>query len=245
MQWLHGWNAPMMRMAGVTQLSVVDVRGAESYGQGHVPFAVSIPADVVRRHLRQPEKLAEVLGASGVDPMHEAVVVSDGGLNPNAALLFLTLQQLGQRKVSLLMESMDEWGFAGFPLTKAPTVVGPKRAKEDLAVPARAYPLRLRDGVAMHEVAPMQGVDARVFLVSGNTLPAKMPQGKVIHVPYTELLNADGKPKAAKEIWSRLAKAGLPRYAEIVCVSDDPGEAAVNYFILKLMGFADVKVLLG
>jgi hypothetical protein len=27
------------------------------------------------------------------------------------------------------------------------------------------------------------------------------------------------------------------------CVSDDPGEAAANYFILKLMGFPDVKVL--
>ena len=40
-----------------------------------------------------------------------------------------------------------------------------------------------------------------------------------------------------------LSKAGVPRYAEIVCFSDDPGEAAANYYVLKLMGFADVKVL--
>jgi hypothetical protein len=38
-------------------------------------------------------------------------------------------------------------------------------------------------------------------------------------------------------------KAGVPRSAELVCVADDPGEAAVNYFILKLMGYPDVKVL--
>ncbi len=41
---------------------------------------------------------------------------------------------------------------------------------------------------------------------------------------------------------SRLSKAGVPRYAEIICFSDEPGEAAVNYFILKLMGYPDVKV---
>ena len=73
--------------------------------------------------------------------------------------------------------------------------------------------------------------------------PAKVPEGKVIHVPYTELLNADGTPKAAKDIWNTLVKAGVPRYAEIISISDEPGEAAANYFILKLMGYPDVKVL--
>ena len=67
--------------------------------------------------------------------------------------------------------------------------------------------------------------------------------GTVVHVPYTELLNPDGTPKAAKDIWNILTKAGVPRYGELVCLSDDPGEAAVTYFILKLMGYADVKVL--
>jgi hypothetical protein len=28
-----------------------------------------------------------------------------------------------------------------------------------------------------------------------------------------------------------------------VCFSDDPGEAAANYFILKLMGYPDIKML--
>jgi 3-mercaptopyruvate sulfurtransferase SseA len=70
-----------------------------------------------------------------------------------------------------------------------------------------------------------------------------VPEGKVIHVPYTELVNANGTPKAAKDIWAALTKAGVPRYAEIVSISDDPGEAAASYFVLKLMGYPDVKVL--
>jgi len=30
----------------------------------------------------------------------------------------------------------------------------------------------------------------------------------------------------------------------VVCIADDPGEAAVVYFVLKLMGWPDVKVLM-
>jgi hypothetical protein len=40
-----------------------------------------------------------------------------------------------------------------------------------------------------------------------------------------------------------LAKAGVPRYAGVVTFSDDPGEAAANYYVLQLMGFTDVRVL--
>ena len=83
----------------------------------------------------------------------------------------------------------------------------------------------------------------RIYVASGKALPARTPDGNVIHVPYTELLNANGTPKAANDIWDTLVKAGVPRYAEILSFSDDPGEAAAIYFILKLMGYPDVKVL--
>ena len=59
---------------------------------------------------------------------------------------------------------------------------------------------------------------------------------------HSQFLKNDGTPKAAKDIWDIINIAGVPRYAELICVSDDPAEAAVNYFILKLMGYADVKV---
>ena len=67
-------------------------------------------------------------------------------------------------------------------------------------------------------------------------------RSQAVYLPYTSLLLADGTPKAAKDIWTILVKAGIQRYAEIICYSDDPGEAAANYFLFKLMGFPDVKV---
>jgi thiosulfate/3-mercaptopyruvate sulfurtransferase len=241
--WLSGWNNQMLRMFGVSRLSVVDVRPAESFKQSHVPFAVNVPAEVFKRHLAEPAKLAEALGAAGVDVSSEAVIVSEKGLNPDSALAFLMLEKLGQKKISVFSDSVDDWGFAGLPLDKATDAPDSKKPPPGMFTAPRAYPVNLRPGVMVSDPQGTPGLYPKIFIASGKSLPARLPEGKVIHVPYTDLLNADGTPKAAKDLWAILVKAGVPRYAELVSISDEPGEAAANYFILKLMGYPDVKVL--
>ena len=240
--WLQGWGNQMIRSFGVSKLSVVDVRPAATFRQSHVPFAINVPAEAFRRNLASPAKLAEVLGAAGVVAGDEAVIVSDGGLNADSALAFVLLEKLGQSRVSVLADSVDDWGFAGLPLNKATDPADPRKPAQVLR--PTSYPVNLRPGVVIGEPNATQGAYPKVFIASGKTLPAKSPDGKVIHVPYTDLLNANGSPKAAKDIWAALAKAGVPRYAEIIVYADDPGEAAMNYVVLKMMGYPDVKVLL-
>jgi 3-mercaptopyruvate sulfurtransferase SseA len=230
-------------MFGSAHVSIVDVRPADVFDQGHVPFALNIPADVFKSHINGPGKLAEILGPAGVNASHEAVIISGAGLTQDAALAFVMLEKLGQKKVSVFMDSMDKWAKLGFALKKEATVVGPKQGPQDLSIPPAAYPGNVRKGVIITDPKNNQGVYPKVFIASGKDVPAQVQDGKVIHVPYTDLLNADGTPKAAKDIWNILAKAGVPRYAELVCFSDDLGEAAVNYFIFKLMGYPDIKVL--
>jgi 3-mercaptopyruvate sulfurtransferase SseA len=241
--WLQSWGGQRMRMFGAARVSIVDVRSAEAFNQGHVPFALNIPADVFRSHLTAPEKLAAILGQAGVDASHEAVVVSDAGLTRDSALAFVMLEQLGQKSISVLTDSVDKWAKLGFAVTKDATVVGPKKGRYDLSIPPTTYPGNLRKGVIITDPKSTQGLYPKVFVASGEKVPAKAQDGTVVHVPYTDLLNADGTPKAAKDIWNILAKAGVPRYAELVCYSDDPGDAAANYFIFRLMGYPDVKVL--
>ena len=132
----------------------IDVRAADAYGTGHLPYALNLPAEIFRSHLSQPERLAGLLGAAGVNAAHEAVVVSDGGLNPRAALAFLALEQLGQKRVSVLMDSVDEWGLTGFPLTRQPTTVGPRKSPQDLAVPVASYRVQPRVGVEASGARP-------------------------------------------------------------------------------------------
>jgi 3-mercaptopyruvate sulfurtransferase SseA len=242
--WLHAWSNQVMRPYGVTQQSVIDVRPADAYKLGHVPFALNVPAAVFRAHADNPEKLAELLSAAGVNQAHEAVIVSDGGLNPHAALAFVALERIGQKRVSILMDSVDEWGLSGLPLSKEPTAVGPHKSPVDLSIPPTVYRVNLRPHTVTADPASTRGQYPKVFIASGPQMPSKTPAGTVLHVPCTSLLNPDGTPKAAKDIWNILAKAGVPRYAEIVVFADDAGEAAANYFVLKLMGFPDVKVLM-
>ena len=242
--WLNGWGSPMLRQFGVAKLSVVDVRPAEAFRQSHVPFAINVPAEVFRSHLDNPAKLAELLGAAGVDATTEAVIVSEKGLNPDSALAFLALQRIGQKRVSVFSDSVDDWAFAGLPLSKEADLADPKKkAAHAMFVSAKPYPVNLRSGVVIRDPNAAGGLYPKIYIASGKALPAKVPEGKVIHVPYTDLLDANGSPKAAKDIWAALTKAGVPRYAELVSIADEPGEAAANYFVLKLMGYPDVKVL--
>jgi 3-mercaptopyruvate sulfurtransferase SseA len=245
--WVNAWTNKTVRSYGVTRQSVIDVRSAAAFAQGHVPFALNVPAEVFASHRDDPGKLAGILGAAGVDAEFEAVIVSDGGLNPRSALAFLMLERLGQRRASILMDSVDDWGLNGLPLTREPTAVGPKKSPFDVTIVPSEYRASVRPGVMIDDPAAAPGRYPKVFVASGMEVPAKLAArvagAPVLHVPYTTLLNGDGTPKAAKDLWTLLAKAGVPRYAEIVTVADDPGEAAANYFILKLMGFPDVKVM--
>ena len=247
--WLQSWGGRMMRMFGISNVSVVDVRPAEAFNHGHVPYALNIPADVFKANIGNPGKLAEILGPAGVNALHEAVVVSGAGLTKESALAFLMLERLGQKKVSIFMDSMesiegmDKMAQRGFALTKTATAVGAKKSPNDLSIPPVVYSAKLRKDLVIADARSTQGVYPKIFIASGKEMPTKAQDGKVVHIPYTNLLNADGTPKAAKDIWNILTKAGVPRYAELVLFSDDPGEAAANYFILKLMGFPDMKVL--
>jgi 3-mercaptopyruvate sulfurtransferase SseA len=207
--WLDGWSGPMLRMAGFSQISVVDVRPPEAYRLGHAPFALHVPAGVFREHLGTPDELAELLGAAGVNPGHEAVIVTERGLTPEVALAWWQLERLGQRRVSLLAESFDDWALAGLPVVKEPTTVGAPKPPQDLAVPPATYrPLAASPRPS--------GPYPAVTLAAGTKAPVAVPAGaKLAHLPYTELLTADGWPKPAKDLWSLLAKAGVPRYGEI------------------------------
>jgi len=150
---------------------------------------------------------------------------------------------LGQKKVSIFMDSMDKWAQLGFPVTKDTTVVGTQKVGRIVSIHPTTYPGNVHKDVIITDLKSTQGIYPKVLIASGKDVPGKVPDGKVVHVPYTDLLNADGTPKEAKDIWNILTKAGIPRYAELVCFSDDSGEAAANYFILKLMGYPDIKVL--
>jgi thiosulfate/3-mercaptopyruvate sulfurtransferase len=242
--WLQFWSGRMIRSFLSPSITVVDLRSADAFNQGHVPFALNIPADTFRTNVADPGKLAAILGPAGVNVSNEAVVVSGAGITKESALAYVMLERLGQKNVTMFTDSMEKLTKPGFALSKDPTVVGVAKAPHDGSIPPTNYPENFRKDVIIASAMSAPGAYPKVFIASGKDVPAKVPDGKVVHVSYADLLNADGTPKAAKDIWTILDKAGVPRYAELICFSDDPGEASVDYFILKLMGYPDVKLIL-
>jgi len=242
--WLKAWGSPMLKAFGLSRVSIVDVRPADVFGRGHVPLAVNVPAQAFQVHQDNPERLATLLGQAGVDRSHEAVVVSDGGLNESSALAFLAMERLGHHKVSVFLDSIERWAELGQEVARSSAAAGAARPPEPSSGSASPAAAGLpRDKPAATDAKVARGDYPRVYVASGAQLPARMPDGRVLHLPYARFLDADGMPKPAKDIWNTLAQAGLPRYAEIVLVADSLGEAAVNYVIFRLMGFPDLKVV--
>jgi len=242
--WLKTWGGKIMRVYGVSQVSIVDVRTSEEFSEGHLPFALNIPTDLFKSNITNPGRLSEILGRSGINASDEAVVISGSGLTKESALAFVMLEKVGQKKVSIFMDSKDKWAELGFTVIKDTASGDLKKVGNDLSITPTTYPVNLHKDVMIEDANTTKGLYPKIFIASGKDIPAITQDGKIVHVQYTELLNEDGAPKAAKDIWNILDKAGLPRYAELVCFSDDPGEAAVNYFILKLMGYPDIRVLM-
>jgi 3-mercaptopyruvate sulfurtransferase SseA len=235
---VNAWNQPMLRSFEVSGISIIDVRSAEQHAAGHIPYSLSVPVASLMEAGNDSARLTKLLEAAGVNAADEAVVVSDGGVTPAAAYAHAVLTRAGQAKVSILMESIDDWGLAGFPITKEITKVGARTGPKDIVVPARPY-------VPAPPSSPARAADyERVYIASGAAMPKMVPPGKVIHLPYRELLDTQGAPKAAKDIWARIDKAGISRYAELVFVADEPGEAAANYYLFKLMGYPHLNVRL-
>ncbi|HUH59976.1 MAG TPA: rhodanese-like domain-containing protein [Candidimonas sp.] len=243
-EWLQWWGGQRTRTLGSIHVSMIDVRKPDEYKEGHIPFALNIPASEFQKNLGNKSKLAALLGPAGVNPEHEAVVISDNGLSKDAALAFVALEALGQRKVSIFSEDMNAWANRGFPLKDTPTAVGKKKVRHDLIIPAVDYKAESRKGVFFDPKQAAKGDFPRVYIASGDAMPKNISKldGKVVHVPYSTLVDELGKPKSAQDIWNTLHKAGVPRFAELIAVSDDAGEAAVNYTVLKLMGYPSISL---
>ncbi len=239
--WLGTWGGTMLRMYGVARVSVIDVRPAEDFAFGHLPYAVNVPAAVFRELANDAPALAARLGEAGVDPAHEAVVFSGKGLDRDAALAYLLLRRAGQARVSVFVESLEQSVRAGFALPADPAA-----AKKMPRVPsprARPYAATPRMDVTVNAPAPADGPFPVVFVDAGEKPFAGGPAGRVVHVPLSGLVDAAGVPLAAKDLWKRLEKAGVPRYAELIATGADAGDAAAGYFVLTLMGYPRVRAL--
>ncbi len=243
--WLAAWGSPMLRAVGTARLGVVDVRPAEAYAAGHLPFAISLPASSLRSASGGPlaasalAALATRLAEAGLNPAHEAVIVGAGGLDADAALAAAALQAAGQAQVSLLRESVDDWALAGHALTKTPTRVGTGGAPGSFVLPPVAAAARPSDPwVSAANPAPADAV----WLDTGPARAVASAGATRRSLPWRALVDQHGLPLAAGELLQHFEKAGVPRWQPLVCTAADPADAAAGAWLLQLMGYDGVRL---
>lgn len=219
--WARSWSGGMLRRMGQSRATLVDVRSATAFAQAHLPDAINVPADGLRARLGDPAALAAHLAAAGLDPAHEAIVASEGGLNRESALAWLALQRGGQASASLLMEGPDHAAAAGTELARG--AAAPGRRIERSTPPA----------------SPPADGRPRIVIAMGDTAAATGSGGQPLHLPWRDLVDADGAPRAAAEIRAKLTKAGLPVLASVEVRADDIADAAAGLYLLRLMGYDD------
>lgn len=212
--WVKTWNGSMLRGYGIAEMTVVDVREPEEFALAHLRHALNLPGSQLRT-LSQAQ-LAERLRT--LEPRHEAVIVSAGGINREAALAWLALRRAGQRQVTLLLDGADRWGGMGFDMGDAPP-------------PAAAR------GARQMQPALFKANGNAVLVHVGDTPPATG-----IHLPWRSLVDAQGRPLPAAALWQRMAKAGVPRYQPLRLTADDAGDAAAGLLLLELMGMRELSL---
>ncbi len=236
--WLAAWNDDMLRLTGTARLNVIDLRPAAEHALGHVPHAHNLPAERWARLRGEPDALRRALAASGLEPAHEIVLVGRGGLDPEAALAWATLEALGHRQVALLLESTDDWALRGHPLAKPAT----NRAPAPPPPPqpgwmSMAADLDRKPDSRMDLTGPRQ-----VLRVDSQPAAAPGPTADTIALPWTELVKPDRSLKAPHEVHERLSRAGVSRWAHVEVQAADPAEAAAALFLLRLVGWPSVAM---
>jgi thiosulfate/3-mercaptopyruvate sulfurtransferase len=232
-------SATLNEMLDRDDVRVIDVRPMKDYEAGHIPKALSIPADSVNdpsAHVDGArlldDKLAELFGSRGIDKNTHVVLYDDKG-GFHAARLFWMLEYFGQRKVGILNGGIQKWTADGHKLSHdtvtartaqfTPTLMDRRAASADWLLDRRDDP-----NVVVIDVRP-----ASLFQ------KGHIPWAR--NIPWAMNLAADGTMKSADELRAHFASHGVTPDKNIASHCQDGKASAHSYFTLRLLGYPRLR----
>lgn len=246
-QWIHWWAGDRIQHLFTDPPALtVDVRPAADYEPEHIPWSVNVPLTGPDTITGQgPDAWANDLGAKGVGAEMETVIC-DAGIRPTTALFFWLLEYLGHPEVSLCRDGVAGWEDAGFELTAEATIIDEPQDPIDVAVHPKDFAAQPQSALRLTSADQARIDDrfARSWLVLAEEVPEAVPADEYAHLPWEQLLTEDGRLQTAAALYTALDEAGVHRFSEIVCYSDQPAEAAVGYLALRLLGYPLVRLYL-
>jgi thiosulfate/3-mercaptopyruvate sulfurtransferase len=241
------------------------MRSGEAYAQGHIPDAVNVPVGAIASTVDDipfefdRQEVQDTLESAGLSPDMTVVIYDDLGMM-SAARMFWTLEYVGHPDARLLDGGWNAWVEAGLESsTQAPDIdvttyelnldeskiVSAEGVLELLGDPgvtivdarsAREYTgeARLAErGGHIPGAVNLVWLDA---LAGGDTVVTTDPQWQ------EELQDEDVEVfKTAGEIQALLDEAGIAPEDEVITYCQTLWRGAHVYYLLRLMGFENVR----
>jgi thiosulfate/3-mercaptopyruvate sulfurtransferase len=247
-----------------SQVRIIDMRDPGAYGQAHVPGAVNVPVGDVAKTVNgipfefDASQMEATLNRMGLAPGMTAVIYDDLGMM-NSARLFWTLEYVGHEDARIVDGGWNAW-VAG----------GGRTTSDTLQVEATQYPMRIDASklATAEQILSLLG-NPQVVLVDARSPQEYSGEVKLAarggHIPgavnlvwldaltgnavYTtdpnwqaELQDPDVERfKPAGEIEALLQERGITPDKEAITYCQTLWRGAHVYFLLRLMGFSDVR----
>ena len=222
-----------------SHLVLVDLRDAKAYNKEHIKGAVNIPAleRLFDKKFMMPklDYLKALLSNAGID--NKALVVAyDDGDFIWAARFYWILEVLGHEDVALLNVGYGNWkkgdiALSNTPFTPEPKVFIPR-------VDSSKVQTKLSTLLAINNKTIIDGrkVDAYEGKESSAKRFGHIPTAKNYACTQNYQVTANGnKMRDFKEL--KKLYSDLPKDKEIILYCDGGAEAALNYIVLKELGY--------
>lgn len=230
-------------------VKVVDVRGANQYGGGHIPGARNLPVarlddpgHIIRGMLVGPERFSQTVGNLGISET-DHVVLYDGQGYLQAARVFWGFDYFGHARLSILEGGLAQWlaenrPVDAEPVTSAPAEYRPTPRPERVATREDVL-ARLEDpGAFLLDVrSPAEYTGDMVQAMRGGHIPG------AVNVEFTEAM--EGNPpsafKSPAELRQMYEGAGATPDKEVITYCQGGVRAAHTYLVLRLLGYERVR----
>lgn len=228
---------------------IVDVRGANQYGGGHIPGAVNLPVarlddptHPIRGMLLPADRFSALAGNLGISQDHHVVIYDQQGYL-QASRAFWAFDYFGQPRLSVLSGGLPAWAAHGGEVTSAvPTV----SRTEYRATP---HPDRVATKDEVLERLDQAGVsllDVRSEAEYTGDMVQAMRGGHIpgaVNIEFTQAMVPSDVPmfKPAADLKQMYAQVGATPDKEVITYCQGGVRAAHTYFVLKLLGYEKVR----
>ncbi|MBD0315790.1 MAG: sulfurtransferase [Nitrospiraceae bacterium] len=244
----------LQQRLGQPGLVVLDVRGKAAYEfGGHIPGAVhstwheysdpnAAPKGLLNPDLRQIE---QILRRLGINQDSEVVIYSNPFDNwGDEGRMFWMLEYLGHKKLRVLDGGWVKWTAEKRPFEHGRTTppLGNFTAQpvKDLVISKDDLKLIVRTPHPHTTILDARSLEEYLGKeVSGIPRPGHIPAA--IHLAWNGFLNKDATVKDGEVIKEGLLDKGLHPDQEIICYCTGGVRSAWLYFVLKLVGYQNVR----